>query len=58
MKTNYKKLIEGIGGYIKFALNDGKGSEEILMNITHDIFGVINNVKCFLPRTLKYKKYL
>lgn len=56
-RVNIKKL-EDMAGYLSFCAKAGVESNIILLNLSHDIFGILRDDKCFLPRTHGYRKYL
>jgi hypothetical protein len=54
MTNREKAQLEDIRAFIAYGLEDDIRFEEILLNINHDLGGLIRRDKCFVPRTMGY----
>ena len=64
MTSNEKKVLQDFAGFLLFVLENQKEKRfrsfsDVLFNLSHDIRGLVNQEKCFVPRTTGYhKRYL
>lgn len=52
------KQIKDMAGYIKLATKLKRPQSEITATLYHDIFGIVKDDPCFLPRTHDKAEYL
>ncbi len=58
-RTDYLEgVIEDLIGYVRFATDKNIESDEILMNIVHDLSKIWKKDEFFVPRTKGFKKWL
>jgi len=50
------KQLDDLVAFIGMSVRDKKDEGYILLNVLHDLVGISNNEKCFLPRTTGYSK--
>ena len=58
MKKDYKRLVEGMAGFLKVSFRNHANSAYIASNLAHNIFGYLEDDEFFLPRTWNFKKHL
>lgn len=58
MKSEEIEILLDIKGFIDWSITHNETYHWVLLNIVHDINGIINNSLCFVPRTKGYKEYM
>ena len=49
-KFNYEAFVKDLYAMTRNLTLQNRGAEEILYNIVHDLHGVVEKERCFLPR--------
>lgn len=50
------ETLQDLVGFIEWSVVNQRDYRWILSNLGHDLFGILNDEPCFLPRTSGYRK--